>query len=210
VTQPQTPPGTPGGYGPPPAYGYAVPPPQYAPPPRPTAPDGRPLADFGDRLLAVLIDTAVLAGVALVLIVPIFIVFIAKINDATNRTVVDANGEIVSSPNFASIFLPILGLYLVALLLTVAFSYVYEVEMMYRRGATWGKRAMKLRIVPLADPTAPLTRGMAAKRWLVSYVLGAVVPFFRWIDGLWQLWDQPYRQCLHDKWADTVVVKVSQ
>ena len=34
------------------------------------------------------------------------------------------------------------------------------------------------------------------------------VPFFSWIDGLWQLWDQPYRQCLHDKWAGTVVVKV--
>jgi uncharacterized RDD family membrane protein YckC len=168
------------------------------------------LADFGDRLLAVLIDTAVLFGVALVLIVPIFVVFIAEINNPANRTVVDANGEIVSSPDFASIFLPILGLYLAALFSIVAFSYVYEVEMMYRRGATWGKRAMKLQIVPLADPTAPLTRGMAAKRWLVGYVLGAVVPFFRWIDGLWQLWDQPYRQCLHDKWAETVVVKVSQ
>jgi hypothetical protein len=28
-------------------------------------------------------------------------------------------------------------------------------------------------------------------------------------DGLWQLWDKPWQQCLHDKFAGTVVVKVS-
>ena len=29
------------------------------------------------------------------------------------------------------------------------------------------------------------------------------------VDGLWQLWDKPYLQTLHDKAAQTVVVKVS-
>jgi hypothetical protein len=28
------------------------------------------------------------------------------------------------------------------------------------------------------------------------------------LDPLWCLWDKPYRQCLHDKPAKTVVVKV--
>jgi uncharacterized RDD family membrane protein YckC len=230
VTQPpQTPPGSYGGYPPPgpggyapastPQTGYSVPPRQYGPPgpgypvpppPRPTAPDGQPLAEFGDRLLAYLIDAAVFVVVGLVLTIPIIIVMFSLVTSEVNRVQVDADGNIVSSPDFAAIFLPIFGLFVAVLLISFAFRYVYEVEMMYKQGATWGKRAMKLRIVPLADPSAPLTRGMAAKRWLVFFVVGGFVPFFSWIDGLWQLWDQPYRQCLHDKWAGTVVVKLSQ
>jgi hypothetical protein len=34
------------------------------------------------------------------------------------------------------------------------------------------------------------------------------VPFLSYLDGLWQLWDKPYLQCLHYKFAQTVVVKV--
>ena len=42
---------------------------------------------------------------------------------------------------------------------------------------------------------------MLAKRFLVQDVAGSFVPFFSWLDGLWQLWDKPYQQCLHDKFA---------
>jgi hypothetical protein len=49
---------------------------------------------------------------------------------------------------------------------------------------------------------------MAAKRYLVQHVAGTFVPFFSYIDGFWQLWDKPYLQTLHDKAAQTVVVKV--
>ena len=41
--------------------------------------------------------------------------------------------------------------------------------MMYRSGQTVGKRAMKIRVVPI-DPAATLTRAMAAKRYLVEFV----------------------------------------
>jgi hypothetical protein len=34
------------------------------------------------------------------------------------------------------------------------------------------------------------------------------VPGLYYLDGLWQLWDKPYQQCLHDKWPRTGVVKV--
>jgi hypothetical protein len=34
------------------------------------------------------------------------------------------------------------------------------------------------------------------------------IPFLGLIDGLWQLWDKPLQQCLHDKAAQTVVVKL--
>jgi uncharacterized RDD family membrane protein YckC len=88
-------------------------------------------------------------------------------------------------------------------------TYVYYVEMMFRSGQTLGKRAMKLRVVPL-DPAARLTRPVAVRRWLVQFPAGMLVPFFNYLDGLWQLWDKPYQQCLHDKFARTAVVKVSR
>ena len=40
-------------------------------------------------------------------------------------------------------------------------------------------------------------------------VAGGLIPFFSYVDGLWQLWDKPYLQTLHDKFAQTVVVKVA-
>ena len=80
--------------------------------------------------------------------------------------------------------------------------------MMFRTGQTIGKKVMKIRIVPI-DPTATLTRGAAAKRYLVEFVAGSLVPFLSaTLDGFWQLWDKPYQQTLHDKAAKTVVIKV--
>jgi len=50
---------------------------------------------------------------------------------------------------------------------------------------------------------------MAFKRYLVQHVATFFVPGLNWIDGLWQLWDKPYRQCLHDKFAETLVIKLN-
>src|SRR6185436_5592760 len=93
-----------------------------------------------------------------------------------------------------------------ALVVILGVRYLYEVEAMFRSGQTIGKRALKLRVIPL-DPSLPLNRTMAFKRFLVQFVATSVVPGLNWVDGLWQLWDKPYRQCLHDKWAQTVVIK---
>jgi uncharacterized RDD family membrane protein YckC len=180
-------------------------------PPKPTTPDGRPLAEFSDRLLAVLVDAAVFFVFSLIIIVPAFIGMFLVISRAARRVQYDADGNLTGEPSLAAVILPVLAIYGGVLILAILFSYLYEVEHALRRqGTTWGKRVMKIKIVPLADSTAPLTRAMLFKRWLVWYVLASVVPFFRWIDGLWQLWDEPYKQCLHDKWAATVVVKVGQ
>jgi uncharacterized RDD family membrane protein YckC len=195
-----------------PVAGYAVPPTVRPAVPvlKPTAPDGRPLAEFSDRLLAFLVDAAVFFVVSLILIVPAFIGLYFVISGAANKIQYDADGRVTNEQSLAAVLLPILAIYGGVLILAVLFSYLYEVEYALRRqGTTWGKRVMKIKIVPLDDPSAPVTRAMLFKRWLVGYVLASVVPFFRWIDGLWQLWDQPYKQCLHDKWAATVVVKVS-
>jgi uncharacterized RDD family membrane protein YckC len=184
------------GQPPPPAYppGYQAPV-GYRPPLPLTAPNGLPLADFGVRLGARLIDGLIAGAIALIVIVPLtFGVLIAS--RATNSGQVDA----------AAFVFAIVLLNVVAALLGLLVSYVYEVEMTKRTGQTIGKKILKLRVAPL-DPARPVDRGVMARRWLV-YGPGSWVPGLGLVDGLWQLWDQPYKQCLHDKFARTVVVKV--
>jgi uncharacterized RDD family membrane protein YckC len=203
----------PPGYAGPPTAGYHAPPPGMYPPapgypppgypmvPRPAmAPNGQPLAGFGDRFVARLLDGLILGAVALVLLIPLFIVVFTQASSLQ----VDDQG---TPPAFGSFVLTILAIEAAALVLILAATYVYEVEMMYRGGQTVGKRVMKIKIIPL-QPGAPLTRGAATRRWLVGQVAASFVPFFNWLDGLWQLWDKPFQQCLHDKAAGTVVVKL--
>jgi uncharacterized RDD family membrane protein YckC len=165
-----------------------------------------PLADFGNRLLAYLIDVAIITGVTLVVAVPAVLVFFLV---AAPAAADDVNADGTLPPDFFGRFVVAAILLQLGLLLFVlAAYYVYTVEMAWRTGQTVGKRVMKLRVVPL-DPRRQLTRGMATKRWAVQFVLGTVVPLFNYLDGFWQLWDKPYLQTLHDKAAQTVVVKVS-
>lgn len=186
----------PPGYGPPP--GYPPLPPGYRP--VPVSPSGQPLASFADRLLAYLIDVAVAVVASLVLVIPAVILMLVIIIPDTRPDGTIAN------PTGMSILLALLielGLFLIMFGLT----YLYYVEWLIRHdGQTVGKKAMKLRVVPL-DPAAKLTRGLAAKRWLATQGCG-IVPGLSYLDGLWQLWDKPYQQCLHDKWPRTTVIKV--
>ncbi|UWP83007.1 RDD family protein [Dactylosporangium fulvum] len=177
----------------------------------PRAPNGMPLAGFGDRLLAYLIDVAVLAGVLLLLAIPAMIGMFAIIGaEFAGLSTDPETGEIIGEPNLAMIFGPLLAVELGLVVLSMVAVYLYHVELFpNRRGVTLGKRAMKLRLIRLDNPAAPITRGVAAKRWAMQFLVGGVVPLFSWVDGLWQLWDKPYQQCLHDKVAETVVVKVS-
>jgi len=189
-----------------PLTGYAVPPPPPGyrlppgyPPPPPVSPDGQPLASFLDRFLAYLVDAAVLVGVVLVLAIPAFliVVFVAFPDMSTGA----------EEPDAGRLFVAVILVELALVVLSLIFSYVYYVEMMFRTGQTLGKKVMKIRIVPL-EPAVTLTRMMAAKRYLAQHIAGTFVPFFSYLDGLWQLWDKPFQQCLHDKFAQTVVVKV--
>jgi uncharacterized RDD family membrane protein YckC len=167
---------------------YTVPPPFASPP---VAPDGRLLANFGDRLVARIVDTLIAMAVSFALLVPWMILMIGAIT-AKSETL---------------LLVMALGT-LVILVISLLFSYLYEVELQLKRGQTVGKRIVRIAVAPIA-PGAQLTRAMLAKRWLIWGLASAFVPFLIWIDGLWQLWDKPYLQCLHDKFAETVVVKVS-
>jgi uncharacterized RDD family membrane protein YckC len=210
--QPVPPPGYgPAGYGPhysaPPGYpqaGYGYPPPGFRP--MPLSPGGLPLADFGTRLLARIIDGAIVGGFVAVVWIPLYLLVVFNSFSSLDSQIDPETGQV--DPNFfLSTLGPILLVYGAVFVLSLVAYYIYNVEILLRWG-TVGKRATKLKIVPL-DPAAALTRGMLLKRFAVEFVAGIFVPFFSWIDGLWQLGDKPYQQCLHDKAARTVVVKVS-
>ncbi|MFJ6216427.1 RDD family protein [Streptomyces sp. NPDC092296] len=84
--------------------------------------------------------------------------------------------------------------------------WVYESLMLSRDGQTVGKKVTKVRVARLVDGGVPVG-GIAWTRAAV-YSLPSVLCCGFWviIDGGWCLFDRPYRQCLHDKAARTVVV----
>ncbi|SBT48797.1 RDD family protein [Micromonospora auratinigra] len=199
---------TPQPYAGPPGYPAPAPHPGYVPPA--LAPNGQPLAGFGERLVAWLIDSLIATAVALVLFAPVMIWLFIRMFD--QMSTLEADGTVAEpdpSTFMTDLFLPLLLAEFGLLLVLLGFYWLYHVEYARRTGQTLGKKAMKLRIVPL-DPGATLTRGALGKRYLVEWVAGSFVPFLSYVDGFWQLWDKPWQQCLHDKAAGTVVVKVDQ
>ncbi|GAB3867916.1 RDD family protein [Dactylosporangium cerinum] len=184
----------------------------YGPPPVPLAPNGQPLAGFGLRLGAYLIDGAIFFVVSMAVMIPAAFGMVAWVTALAADVETDPEtGQIVSSPDVSLFVLPLIIGYAAIFVIMVGLNYVYHVELYpSRRGVTLGKRALGLDLIRLDVPGAPITRGVAGKRWLAQYVGGIVLPFFNWIDGLWQLWDKPFQQCLHDKFAQTVVVKVNR
>ncbi|GAB3210732.1 RDD family protein [Marinactinospora thermotolerans] len=191
------PPGVPygPGYGPPvapphyPGYGYPAAhhlggPIAYGPQP----------ASWGVRLGAHIIDgfiatfigfTVYLAG-ALVVMVPLSVAL-------------DGRPE----STIASIMVPSVLLIAAAALFS---SFAYYWLSYSRSGQTLGKRMVGIKVIAMATGLPP-TKKAAAGRVLTQFLL-AYVPFGSLLDGLWPLWDEPYRQALHDKAAKTRVIAV--
>lgn len=223
-----------GGYTPPPPHaqaapqgGYTPPPPGYPPqwhgaaqqhpgwrpPPPALAPNGQPLASFLDRFLAYLIDTLIYTGVSLIWSIPFMIYWFSTMFTTMNdwsRTYdpTDPASQPPVGQMMVDLYLPMFAYIAASYLLGMIFTFLYFGEYQYRQGGqTVGKRVMKIRVIPAA-PDATLDRGHTTKRWGIQFVAAALVPFGNLLDGLWQLWDKPLQQCLHDKVAATVVVKV--
>ncbi|MEN3612149.1 RDD family protein [Plantactinospora sp. ZYX-F-223] len=161
--------------------------------PVPVAPDGRPLAGLGQRLGARIIDS-IIVMVALLVVAGIIIGGGVALLSA-------AIGE--DSP-----ILPITAIVGI-IAIVVGLQYVYEIEIPLRwNGQTLGKRMLKVAVTPLEAGT-PLRRGQLTYRYLVMLGFNLLSNcYIGLLDPLWCLWDKPYRQCLHDKPAKTVVVKV--
>ena len=177
------------------------PPPGYRP--APVAPNGAPLADFGQRLAAYLIDGLILSAVTLI---PIFIAMAVVVGFIVSRNSGKGFGS-STQPDIGAVVLAYLFLFVVIFVVTFVAQYLYVVVYQVRKGQTVGKRVMKIKIVRLADG-APINRSDATRRWLVTVGCSFLGPL-SWVDGLWQLWEQPYRQCLHDKWPQTTVIRVA-
>ncbi|MEE4593945.1 RDD family protein [Streptomyces sp. DSM 41524] len=140
-----------------------------------------PLAHLGRRLVARIID-ALLIGIPVGLVV---------------TAVAGAYDPIEGSARSTTVTLVYVLVY-----------FLYEGLMLTRDGQTVGKKAMKIRVAMLENGRPPV--GQAG--WLRAgvYALPEIVPccgFLFWlINVLWCTWDRPYRQCLHDKAAKTLVV----
>jgi uncharacterized RDD family membrane protein YckC len=89
--------------------------------------------------------------------------------------------------------------------------FVYEGLMLSSRGQTLGKMAMKLRVGMLDSGALPA--GNPGWYRAAVYSLPQLVPclgFLFWLFNVLSCtWDKPFRQCLHDKAAKTVVVSTS-
>ncbi|MEV6206011.1 RDD family protein [Kitasatospora sp. NPDC051914] len=168
-----------GTYGAPPGGGAPPPPPPRQPGAEPGAgpvPGMPPLGTWPNRIVATFVDFLLVEAVAVLLVVP-FASF-GKQDGWVGATW--------------------LG-YLLFL--------VYEGLMLSRDGQTLGKKLMKVRVAMLADGSVP----NAAAAWTRAATF--VVPALICCGGLWWpidllfgVFDKPYRQCIHDKAAKTVVV----
>lgn len=184
-----------------PGQGGSMPPPPPPPPPPPGGPYGSPygepygpdplagmppLANRGRRLVARIID-ALLIGVPVGLIMTFTV-----------------GGWDFADPEDSG------RSGLVNLVVLLAY-FVYEGLMLSHSGQTVGKKAMKIRVAVLDDGSIPA--GQAGWSRAAVYSLPQIIPccgFVFWLVNVLNCtWDKPYRQCLHDKVAKTVVVEAA-
>ncbi|MBB4920432.1 RDD family protein [Streptosporangium saharense] len=194
------------GYGQQPGYGAQVPAygqgygPQGATPPGAPAP----LAEWWQRLVARLIDGIIMA-------IPTVIISLVLTAILVTSGGFDLNSGVVTQPS---------GYVLASFLTTIVAGLIYvayEFLMLRQNGQTVGKMVMGIKVVPVGGTLqGGLSPDVAIKRAGVSYgpyalsgipILGIVLNIFTLVNVLWQLWDKPLKQCLHDKAAATVVVK---
>jgi uncharacterized RDD family membrane protein YckC len=166
------------------------------------------LAEWWQRLLARIIDLLVLSVLIIPLWIPVFASLVNKLRNINNQYGGNTNSPAaqaaishVTGQFFGEIFLVVIAG------LVIALAYDWLQHGLW--GRTLGKRALGTMVVT-ASTRSKISVGAAGGRAAV-YVLPALVPvvggLFTLLNELWLLWDQQ-RQCLHDKAAQTVVVKV--
>jgi uncharacterized RDD family membrane protein YckC len=192
----------------------------FAPVAEYSSPGGRQLAGPADRLIARIIDSLILSAPGLLVEIPLLVGIWFWAFDRFDLGA-DPNttaGPTMDGGDFLLVIGLIFGVIVVAALLNGLLSYLYDVVYMRRTGQTVGKRIMKLRVVRVEDG-GPITARHARRRWLAQdgVALLALIPFvgslvgiYNWMDALWLLWDKPHRQCLHDKYGQTAVVKLTE
>lgn len=215
----QPPPGyppAPRGYDqPPPGYGYGAAPQAAWHSGAPTAPDGARLADWWQRLLARIIDVLIVGLLVSFVGFPWIGGMMSAISDFFVQSLRDAEAGITAMPDQTALNEQLLQYIVPLTLLTVGVGVLYETFFLVRSGATPGKKILGI-TVRRTNVAGPLNVGDALKRQVIQQGcnLLSLVPLvslltlvLQPLDNAWLLWDAR-RQTLHDKMADTLVVRV--
>ena len=141
-------------------------------------------ASWGRRLIAVVIDGAILGTLVVATAIA------AGVSPEQLREEIRAADGIV------------------ALLLFVVPEAVYDTLMIGSRSQTIGKMAMRIAVVDAADGQARIGYRRAFLRWVVTNLLWSLWLVPGIVDHLWPLRDKR-RQAWHDKAVRTVVVRRS-
>lgn len=175
----------PGGYGAP----YGAPPPVYGapntPPGAPYAPGAGPvpgmpaLGSWPNRITARLFDFVMIQTIAILIVLPF--------------------AHLDNQDGWVS-----------ATWLGYTLYLIYEGLMLSRDGQTVGKKLMKVRVAMLIDGSSP-TNAAAWSRAATFVVPALICCGALWwpVDGFFGVFDKPYRGCIHDKVAKTVVVSTA-
>lgn len=193
----------------------------FARPQEYATPGGRQLASATDRLLARIIDTLIISIPVLLVEIPLLVILGVWMYDTLNLgEPVDPVTGALPPPDGGEVLLVLavaFAAFGAVVVLSTIVTYLYEVTFMHRSGQTIGKRLMKVRVVRVEDG-GPIEPRHARRRWLAREgvaalalipLVGSIVGVYNWLDSLWLLWDKPNRQCLHDKYGKTTVVKLT-
>ena len=153
------------------------------------------MAGRGSRLGAKCVDALTVFGVAVVTaLLSLLVIPILQAYPATGH------GHRAGSLLLELLVLAIAGLALVGLV-------VWNCAWLHRYGQTVGKRALRIRIVRSNGERASLGR-IFGLRYLPATLLGAVplVGFLFTLTDILLIFRES-RKCLHDQFADTIVVK---
>jgi uncharacterized RDD family membrane protein YckC len=154
-------------------------------------------ASPGRRLLARVVDSAIVGAVAAVAAVPLGSAAFDHIQQKTDAA--RQSGETVTVWLIDGTTSVQFGIIAAVVLVT---GLLYEVLPTAKWGRTLGKKLLGLRVLDVESQDEPGFRA-ALRRWLTHTVLDALVIGF--VGLAWCLFDRPWRQCWHDKAARTFV-----
>lgn len=167
---------------------------------------GRHLAPLSARFMARLVDILVVAGLNLVVngwFVYQWIVEMMPVWAATQRVLLNQTTELPPTSDRAT------RLLWAIIITSLALWFAYEVPALAWRGQTLGKRLFEIKVIRLDGELLGFWGSFS--RWFVMAIPNLAFPCLvplQVADVLWCTWDRPLRQCIHDKRAASVVVRL--
>ncbi|CAM3222457.1 RDD family protein [Stackebrandtia soli] len=164
---------------------------------------GRAPANPGLRLAARLIDIVIVLLLNLVVNGWFLYQYFQEVMPAVRRVMSDPEADPMSMelPDRAY------DLQFLIMFIGILVWFGYEVPATVATGQTLGKRLMGVKVAPLIGDklrwSAVISRWSLLMMPVICFPFGVILSI---IDGLWCVTDRPFRQCLHDKSAFTMVI----